>query len=325
MIGALLAFASAAFFGLNGATIRRGVLHATALQGMAITVPLGVPLFATIAVFMGGFGALAAWDLTTWYWMTAAGIVHFVIGRYGNYRAIQALGSTLSAPIQQLSLLVALSLAFIFLGETVTGMNVIGIILIMFGPMVILRRRKQPAKPSQNTDFQPDYPSGLLWGAVGAVGYGTSPLFITFGLGQNASMADGAAGVLVSYTAATIVVIAVVMVVGGPSYLAGVDKRSRFWFLITAILVGISQLCRYLALTIAPVSVVMPIQRLSVIFRLLFGVLLNRDHEVIDGWIIATIFVAVVGALALTVESRLLVEYLPLPAGIGKFLAAPLF
>ena len=43
MLGALLALASAATFGLNNAAVRRGVLTATVLQGMAITVPMGLP------------------------------------------------------------------------------------------------------------------------------------------------------------------------------------------------------------------------------------------------------------------------------------------
>ena len=102
MFGAILAFASAAFFGLNNATVRRGVLKSTVLQGMAITVPLGVPIFAAFALAMGGFQAMAAWPVASlWMWMTLAGVVHFVVGRYGNYRATQALGATLSTPIQQ--------------------------------------------------------------------------------------------------------------------------------------------------------------------------------------------------------------------------------
>ena len=43
--------------------------------------------------------------------MILAGLVHFVIGRYGNYKATQLLGSTLSTPIQQLSIVLALVLA----------------------------------------------------------------------------------------------------------------------------------------------------------------------------------------------------------------------
>ncbi len=57
MLGALLAFASAAFFGLNNAMVRRGVMNATVLQGLVITVPLGVPLFLAFAL---------AWGVVIW-------------------------------------------------------------------------------------------------------------------------------------------------------------------------------------------------------------------------------------------------------------------
>jgi len=79
MLGAILAFASAAFFGLNNATVRRGVLKTTVLQGMAITVPLGIPIFAIFAWVMGGYTAMATWSYTTYFWMVSAGVVHFVI------------------------------------------------------------------------------------------------------------------------------------------------------------------------------------------------------------------------------------------------------
>ena len=46
LLGSLMAVLSAAAFGLNGATVRRGVLTATVAQGMAITVPIGVGVFS---------------------------------------------------------------------------------------------------------------------------------------------------------------------------------------------------------------------------------------------------------------------------------------
>lgn len=51
MLGALLALASAALFGLQSAAVRRAVTSSSPLQGMAITVPSGVPLFAALALF----------------------------------------------------------------------------------------------------------------------------------------------------------------------------------------------------------------------------------------------------------------------------------
>jgi len=55
------------------------VLNASVLQGMAITVPLGVPVFVLFALFMGGFGAMQNWPLATWGWMSLAGFTDTTI------------------------------------------------------------------------------------------------------------------------------------------------------------------------------------------------------------------------------------------------------
>ena len=324
MFGALLAFLSAGFFGLNSATIRRGVLKSTVLQGMAVTVPLGVPVFLLFAIAMGGFTAMTGWAAATWGWMILAGIVHFVIGRYGNYRTTQALGATLSTPIQQLSILVALVLGFLFLDEQINAVNVIGIVLVVFGPMVVLRRRKTNSSASKGKSFEPDYVPGFLWGLVCAVGYGASPLFIALGLQGAGDLADSVAGGLVSYVAATVVVVVMVMLAGGRGYLAGLDRASTGWFVLSALFVALSQLFRYLALAVAPVSVGGPIQRLSVVFRLLFNGMMNKDHEIFDRWVVVSILLAVLGATALAADTGWLLDWLPLPVAVQNWLVAPI-
>ena len=51
MLGVLCAIAAAASFGFNNASARRGVLTGTALQGLAISMPLGVLLFRMIFAY----------------------------------------------------------------------------------------------------------------------------------------------------------------------------------------------------------------------------------------------------------------------------------
>ena len=82
---------------------------------MAITVPLGVPLFVLACIAFGGLDSLAGFSRSSLSWLALAGIVHFVIGRYGNCRATQALGATLSVPLHQLSVPITVTLALIFL------------------------------------------------------------------------------------------------------------------------------------------------------------------------------------------------------------------
>jgi uncharacterized membrane protein len=321
MLGALLSLASAAFFGLNNATIRRGVIKGSVLQAMAITVPFGVPMFIAFAAAMGGFRAMAAWGLAPWLWMSLAGVVHFVAGRYGNYKATQLLGSTLSTPIQQVSILVALVLAFAFLGETVNPVNVAGILLVVVGPMVLMRRRKTTAAAGREKGFEPNYAPGLFWSAVCALGYGTSPLFVALGIGAG-GIADSVGGLLVSYTAATLVVMAIIVAAGWKQTVGGLTRDTAGWFLLSALFVALSQLFRYIALAIAPLAVVVPIQRLSVVFRLLFNAVLNRDHEVFDRWVVASILLSVVGAVMLAADTELLFAWLGLPP--PGWLARPL-
>lgn len=320
MLGATLALASALLFGLNNATVRRGVINATVLQGMAVTVPLGIPIFIVFAVLMGGFTAMEQWPLSSYLWMALAGVVHFVVGRYGNYRAVQAMGATLSTPIQQLSILVSLLVAVVFLQERINGMNALGILLILFGPVVVMRRSKKPTKESNTKAFKPRYGLGIFWGFVCALGYGFSPLFIVYGMGHNGTMADSVGGVLVSYLAATLVVLVMVIASGGRTYLTGYDRASFYWFAVSAVLVAFSQLFRYLALAVAPVSVVVPIQRLSVVFRILFNAIFNRQYEVLDLPVIVVVFLSILGAVALAIDTRLVVTFIPLPLWLESLL-----
>ena len=58
MLGGILALAAAATFGLNSVAIRRGVLSGTVAQGLAISIPIGMPILLVAALVSGSFGFL---------------------------------------------------------------------------------------------------------------------------------------------------------------------------------------------------------------------------------------------------------------------------
>lgn len=289
--------------------LRRGVLTGGVLHAMAITVPLGVPLFALACLATGGFHALTAMSADGWLWMSLAGVIHFVVGRYGNYRATRALGATLSSPIQQLSVPISLVLALLFLDEVLTPLRLAGFVLVMIGPLVAVRGQGKGKR--SNKEFEPQLAEGTLWGAVCALGYGASPLFIMKGLGPDGGIVDSLAGGFVSYTAATIVVILLVAVAGGRQFLRVLDPIARKWFALSGIFVFLSQMFRYMALAVAPVSVVVPIQRLSVVFRVIFSWYINRDHEVFTASALFGIAVSLIGAIALSLSTDVVLAFLP--------------
>ena len=157
MLGALLALLASATFALGNVTARRGVLTGSVLQALVVTIWLGVPVFLVAAFAAGQLGAIGKFPLPSMVYLVLAGIVHFVIGRYCNFRAISAIGVNLAGPVQEFSLLVSLALAVWLLGEVLTGLKILGIVLVLLGPAIILRvlRAERRAADARKTTAAP--------------------------------------------------------------------------------------------------------------------------------------------------------------------------
>lgn len=89
------------------------------------------------------------------------------------------------------------------------------------------------------------------------------------------------------------------------------DRTARNWFAVSGVFVFVSQMLRYMALSVAPVTIVVPIQRLSVVFRVIFSWIINRDHEVVTGKVLTGIGISLVGGLALTMSTDIVLALLP--------------
>jgi len=330
VLGGFLSLLAAITFALNNASARRGVITGTLEQAMAISVPIGVPMFFLAAWAAGFLAAVFAFSGEALLALSAAGIVHFVIGRYCNYRANRAIGANLVGPLQQTSLMLTLVLAVLILGETLTPLRMLGIALVALGPMVTMwddgekpaPRAIEPAEtadptadggaPARPAPFKMNYPEGVLFALLSAVGYGTSPILVRFGL-TSKDLGASLAGGLISYVAATLVIAPWLLWPSRIRRVLAVEAEPAKWFTLSAVTVCISQMFTYMAYAVAPVSVVSPIQRLSIVFRLYFGHWLNPHHEVFGSKVYLGTAVSLVGALALSVSTDVVLAWLPLP------------
>jgi drug/metabolite transporter (DMT)-like permease len=332
VLGGLLSLLAAAAFAFNSVASRRAVLTGTVAQGMAITVPLGVPMFALAAAAAGYLGAVTEFSGRSLLLLSLAGMLHFVWGRYCNYRATKAMGANLTGNLQQFDLVLSLALAIWLLGETLTPLKVVGIILVVIGASM---RPGKPASPSSTelpadasaepadavlaaadppkpAAFTPNYAEGYLFGVLTMTGYAVSPILIRTAL-ENTNIGTSLAAGLVSYLAATVLISLFVFWPGHVRHVLAVDRETVKWFTASGVTVCISQMFRYMALSVAPVTVVQPIQRLASLFRILFSWILNREHEVFGGAIIVGALLSIVGALALSVSTEIVLSAVPLP------------
>ena len=145
MLGVLYAALGAFTFALNNVTMRRGVVTGSVLQGMAVTVPIGGLSFLLMTVAFGELGQLVMFPTAALTWLACQGVVHFVIGRYCNYKSNQLMGVNLTAPVVQLQVPFAMLLAVVILHGGLAPLRTMAKLLRE------LKFRKRPATAEVDT------------------------------------------------------------------------------------------------------------------------------------------------------------------------------
>jgi len=341
LLGVLYAALGAFTFALNNVAMRRGVVTGSVLQGMALTVPIGGLTFLIMTVAFGELGQLAMFPTAALSWLACQGIVHFVIGRYCNYRSNQLMGVNLTAPVVQLQVPFAMMLAVVTLHEKFTALQAIGSALMLGGSFIAqgnageskkgsapaptsvttVTWQEQPAAPQAKPKptFQPRVLSGYIFGLAAAICYGSSPLMVRHAF-LEAPRVSTAAGGCLAYTAATLFFALILLKPGSWRDIKCMKRENVPWFLSSAVLVAVSQAFVYASLAVAPLMVVTPILQLSLVFRLFLSQWINRDYEVMNTAVLIGAFAAVLGSIVVALDTDELTTLLGLPPSLADFL-----
>ena len=334
MLGVLYAALGAFTFALNNVAMRRGVVTGSVLQGMALTVPIGGLSFLVMTIAFSKLHQLVMFPMTALTWLACQGVVHFVIGRYCNYKSNQLMGVNLTAPVVQLQVPFAMMLAVVMLREKFTVLQAIGSALMLGGSFItqgnagkakrkasatLVTPRKEMAAPVPKPIFQPRVYSGYIFGLGAAMCYGSSPLMARQAFLHAPDLSTAAGGCL-AYTAATLFFLLILLKPGSWANIRSMKRGNLPWFLSSAVLVAISQAFVYASLAVAPLMVVTPILQLSLVFRLFLSQLINRDHEVMNTAVLIGAFTAVLGSILVSLDTEELTTLLDLPPSFADFL-----
>jgi drug/metabolite transporter (DMT)-like permease len=352
VLGVFLAALSAATFAFNNASARRGVLTGSVAQALAITVPIGVPIFLVAALATGTLSTLARFSSDAIALLALAGVLHFVVGRYGNFRAAQAIGANLSGPVIQLSVALTLALAVLVLREPLTPLRILGIALLVLAPLLMrnaearadepgsgrvsgARTSKElprwplaslasaasesPTPASAPHKFVPRYAEGYTFALLAALVYGVTPFLVRLAVIRG-DLGSGIAGGLISYAAATAAVALLLLLLPGQwRHARQIKPESLKWFTYSGVSVSIAQMFIYMAYAVAPLSVVTPVLQLHHLLRLVFSRLLNPHHEIFGGRMILATVLSVLGAVALALDLEHVLAFVPLPESVAAF------
>ncbi len=325
LLGAVLAVLSAATFALTNATGRRGVISGTPAQGMVISMPVGLACFLAVALLTGAHQSIWRLTPTALLSLSAAGLIHFVVGRYCNFRASQAAGVNLTAPVMQLNAVVTLVLAVVALHEPCTILQAAGAVLMVTGSLVTQRASQSAptSKPHDVPAFRPRIAAGFFFASVAALMYGTSPIIVRQALDGGGPF-SGVLGGSIAYAAATVAVGVGLLIPSLRRNVTKVSGENARWFVYSGIFVAAAQGFLYSALAVAPIMLVVPLLQLSLVFRFIFAYLLNPHHEVFGWLVVMGSLVSIAGACAVSVDTNLILHALAIPDPLGAYLRSPL-
>lgn len=284
----LFAFGSALFAGLTAILAKVGIRNTDSDVATAIRTVV-VLLFSWLMAWVtGSMSGLAAVSGRTWLFLALSGLATGA-SWLCYFRALQMGDVNKVAPIDKSSTVLTMLLAFIFLGEAITPLKVLAMVLIGGGAYLMIQRKAAPVQVAEGAQPVVAMESGGAatadaGGTAAATGRAKKPAWLLYALGSAvfASLTSilGKIGIEnVNSTLGTAIRTGVVLVMawaivfarGKQREVPRIDRHSYLFLVLSGFATGGSWLCYYRALQMGPASVVVPIDKLSILVSIAFS------------------------------------------------------
>lgn len=264
----LFAFGSALFAGITAILAKIGIKRtdsnvATALRTIVVLI------FSWLLVFIdGSYKTIGDLTLTNLLFLILSGLCTGA-SWLCYFKALQLGDVNKVTPVDKSSTILTMILAFIFLGEKITVFMLIGMICIAIGTVLMLQKRElsDEEKEKQEKNEQ-KHPYAWFFFALGSAFFAS----LTAILGKvGIQGVDSNLGTAIR----TIVVLVMAWMIVGlqkkTAQVKEIDAKSWIFIILSGVSTGLSWLCYYRALQDGYASVVVPIDKLSIVFTVAFS------------------------------------------------------
>lgn len=260
------AFGSAIFAGLTSILAKCGIKKTDSNVATAIRT-IVVLIFSWIMVFVvGAQGQITSVETKTWIFLIMSGLATGA-SWLCYFRALQLGDVNKVVPIDKSSTILTMLLAFIFLREEISLLKFICVVLIGAGTFLMITRKEQEAPVKQKGH------SWFLYALLSAVFASLTSILGKVGMENINSNLGTAIRTVVVLLMAWVVV----FVTGKQNTLHQIEKKELGFICLSGIATGASWLCYYKALQDGLASVVVPIDKLSILVTILFSYLVFHE------------------------------------------------
>jgi len=261
------AFASAIFAGITATLIKIGTKNVDSNLATALRTVI-VLIFTWVSVFIiGSQSAISGISSKTFLFLMLSGLATGA-SWLCYIKAIQIGNISKVTPVDKSSTVLAIILASLILGESMTPFTLLGMGIIIVGTYLMIQ------KVANETESNAIRKSWFLYACLSAIFAAMTAILGKVGIEDIESNLGTAIRTIFVLLMALLVVF-----VRKPSHsVRDVSRHNWLFIILSGIATGLSWMCFYYALQNGPVGIVVPMDKLSIVFTIMFAYFIRRER-----------------------------------------------
>ena len=253
------AFGSAFFAGITAILAKCGIRKTDSTVATAVRT-IVVLLFSWLMVFVvGSQDQLGSIDPNTWLFLILSGLATGA-SWLCYFRALQLGDINKVVPVDKSSVILTMLLAFLFLQEPITPFGGVGVVLIAAGTFLMIEKKDVKQKEGQKKSW-------FLYAAGSAIFASLTSILGKIGI----SGVESNLGTAIRTAVVLLMAWVMVFVAGKAGEVRKIPKNEFGFICLSGIATGASWLCYYRALQDGLASIVVPIDKLSILVTVAFS------------------------------------------------------
>lgn len=262
----LYAFGSALFAGLTSILAKCGIKKTDSNVATAIRTIIVIVFSSLMVLIVGSGSTIADISTKTWVFLVLSG---FATGASWlcYFRALQLGDINKVVPIDKSSTVITMLLALLFLGEGITWIKAVAIVVIATGTYLMIQKRKTEANTKKNIAW-------MIYAALSAMFASLTAILGKVGIeGVESNL-----GTAIRTCVVLIMAWLVVFVTGKQNTIKNITKNELVFICLSGLATGGSWICYYKALQDGFASIVVPIDKLSILVTIAFSFFVFKER-----------------------------------------------
>lgn len=256
---------SAFFAGITAILAKCGIKRTDSDVATAIRTIIVLIFSWLMVALVGSASQVSQIPAVTWTFLILSGLATGA-SWLCYFRALQMGDVNKVVPIDKCSTVLTVLLAFLMLGEPISLRKLIGLLAIGGGTLLMIQKKEKTGGTKSR--------SWMIYAVLSAVFASLTSIFGKIGI----TGVESNLGTALRTGVVLVMAWLVVFVKGKQNQVRQVPRKELVFILLSGIATGASWLCYYRALQDGPASVVVPIDKLSILVSIAFSYVVFRER-----------------------------------------------